>query len=284
MFDIIEKIGNSTVHHGKNSNRIYVMSLDPTDLPEIIKKLDVLAKENGYGKIIAKIPFTCKDIFERDGYKSEAVIENFFNGENDASFMCKYPDLNRKNDQFMNKCTEILNIALNKTPLSNSGHLSEEFTLREATKKDVSDMTKLYKIVFKSYPFPIHDETYVLKIMEENLIYFGIWHGKELVALSSIELAKKYSNAEMTDFAVRPDYRGYGFALYLLKAMEIKLHHMEVKTAYTIARSMSAGMNITFSKNGYKYGGTLINNTDISGQIESMNVWYKILNKDENIT
>ena len=40
---------------------------------------------------------------------------------------------------------------------------------------------------------------------------------------------------------------------------------------------MSAGMNITFSKNGYKYGGTLVNNTDISGQIESMNVWFKNL-------
>ncbi len=284
MFDTIEKIGQSTVHHGKNSNRIYIMSLDPTDLPEIIKKFDKLAKENEYGKIIAKIPFTSKDIFERNGYESEAVIENFFNGENDASFMCKYTDLNRKTDPLKSKCTEILNIALNKAPLSYSGNLSEEFILREATKADVLDMIKLYKIVFKSYPFPIHDETYVLKTMEENLIYFGIWHGKELVALSSIELAEKYSNAEMTDFAVHPNYRGYGFALYLLKAMEIKLHHMKVKTAYTIARSMSAGMNITFSKNGYKFGGTLINNTDISGQIESMNVWYKKLNKDENIT
>ncbi len=284
MFDIIEKIGHSTVHHGRNSNRIYVMSLDLADLPEIIKKLDELAKDNGYGKIIAKIPFTCKDIFERNDYKSEAVIENFFNGENDANFMCKYPDLNRKTAPLMNKCTEILNIALSKGPLSNSGDLSEEFSLREAIKNDVSDMTKLYKTVFKSYPFPIHDENYVLKTMEENLIYFGIWYGKDLVALSSIELAKKYSNAEMTDFAVHPDFRGYGFALYLLKTMEKRLLNMGIKTAYTIARSLSAGMNITFSKNNYKYGGTLINNTDISGQIESMNVWYKKLNKYENIT
>jgi hypothetical protein len=34
-------------------------------------------------------------------------------------------------------------------------------------------------------------------------------------------------------------------------------------------------MNITFSKLGYKYGGLLKNNTNISGAIESMNVWYK---------
>jgi len=50
-----------------------------------------------------------------------------------------------------------------------------------------------------------------------------------------------------------------------------------IKTAYTIARAMSAGMNVTFSKTGYRFGGRLKNNTNISGNIESMNVWYKYL-------
>jgi len=279
MFDIIEKIGNSTVHHGKNSNRIYVMSLDPNDLPEITKNIDELARIKEYSKAIAKIPLEFKEVFEMSGYKEEAVIPYFFNGEKNCSFMCKYYDPSRKNDPFIDTCTENLNIALKKEPETNTSSLSEKFTLREATEKDIYEMAKLYKIVFKSYPFPIHDEKYILKTMQENIIYFGIWQGQNLVALSSIELASKYSNAEMTDFAVLPDYRGYGFALYMLKNMEKKLEKMGIKTAYTIARAMSAGMNITFAKNGYTFGGTLINNTDISGQIESMNVWYKNLNK-----
>ena len=57
------------------------------------------------------------------------------------------------------------------------------------------------------------------------------------------------------------------------KAMKLK----GIKTAYTIARAKSAGMNITFSKAGYKFGGRLKNNTNIFGNIESMNVWYKHL-------
>ena len=48
-------------------------------------------------------------------------------------------------------------------------------------------------------------------------------------------------------------------------------------TTYTIARSLSLGMNLTFAKGGYSFAGTLVNNTQISGQIESMNVWYKHL-------
>jgi hypothetical protein len=50
-----------------------------------------------------------------------------------------------------------------------------------------------------------------------------------------------------------------------------------MKTPYTIARSASPGMNVTFVKSGYRYGGRVINNTNISGRIESMNVWYKHL-------
>jgi len=50
-----------------------------------------------------------------------------------------------------------------------------------------------------------------------------------------------------------------------------------MQRAYTIARALSAGMNVTFARAGYDYGGTLTNNTNICGQIESMNVWYKPL-------
>ena len=79
----------------------------------------------------------------------------------------------------------------------------------------------------------------------------------------------------MTDFAVLEKYRGNNLACHLLGAMEEKLPELGVKTAFTIARAKSFGMNITFAKSGYTYSGTLVNNTDISGQIESMNVWYK---------
>jgi hypothetical protein len=50
-----------------------------------------------------------------------------------------------------------------------------------------------------------------------------------------------------------------------------------LRVAFTIARALSFGMNITFARRSYQYAGTLINNTQIAGSIESMNVWYKTL-------
>jgi putative beta-lysine N-acetyltransferase len=81
----------------------------------------------------------------------------------------------------------------------------------------------------------------------------------------------------MTDFATLSGYRRQGLAGCLLKAMDAEMIQQGLKTAYSIARSLSAAMNITFVKNGYRYGGTLGNNTNIAGRIESMNIWYKHL-------
>ena len=81
----------------------------------------------------------------------------------------------------------------------------------------------------------------------------------------------------MTDFATLPDARGNGYALQLLFFLEQEIKERGILTAYTIARAVSPGMNVTFGKADYRFGGRLHNNTDISGNIESMNVWYKSL-------
>ena len=81
-------------------------------------------------------------------------------------------------------------------------------------------------------------------------------------------------NAEVTDFATLPEHRGKRLATHLLWHMERSLKAHGFITAYSIARALSAGMNVTFARMGYRFGGTLINNTDINGRIESMNVWY----------
>lgn len=275
--DTLTKIGSSVIHYGKSNNRIYLMSLDFSDLPTIIDHLDRLANEEGYTKIIAKVPAYAKEIFENSGYFQEATIPQFYIDKEACYFFSKYLDCNRRIDSYKENCIQVLKKAKCKEAIKKIIPLDEHFCCRRANEEDVEDMALVYQQVFKSYPFPIQDKNYLLKTMKENVIYFGIWNKKQLVALSSIEVAKDNANAEMTDFATVEDCRGKGYACYLLDEMEKKLHSMGIYTAYTIARAKSYGMNITFSKQGYTFAGTLTNNTNIAGHIESMNIWYKSL-------
>jgi putative beta-lysine N-acetyltransferase len=271
--DKSEIIGQSTIQHGSESNRVYLMHLWPSDFPDIIDKLDVLTKENGYTKIFIKIPSRFGASFKMSGYETEAIVPGFFNGIEDALFMVKYTDPSRRelNANEMEVFQQILLSAVNnELPKLDNTHL-----LRLLTPEDTEDMTRVFAQVFDSYPFPIFDAEFLKKEMSEETRYFGVFQNGQLVGISSAECDDNLKNAEMTDFAVLPSQRGKKMAVHLLKTMERYLIDKGFKSFYTIARLKSPSMNKTFMNNQYRYTGTLVNNTQIAGQIESMNVWYK---------
>lgn len=278
MYDKIEKFGKSKVQHGKMNDRIYLMKLSKSDYPEIIDKLNSLAEEKNYSKIFAKVPEWAVDEFKSDGYRREAYIPKFYEGRTDTYFLSKFVKKSRGVLKEKEKAVidENINLALSK-----KGQLQlkkkSSFEPGVLSQEDAAGLAELYSKVFKSYPFPIFEENYLKKTMDENIVYFGIYDDEKLIAASSAEMDTSAKNAEMTDFATDPEYKGNNLSVRLLREMEREMLVRKIKTLYTIARTYSAGMNITFSKMRYKFSGTLVNNTNIAGKIESMNVWYKIL-------
>lgn len=276
MYDKTITLGNSILNHGKYNDRIYLMKLSKDDFPMIITTLDELAKKKNYTKIFAKVPSFAFDNFIINGYMLEASIPKFYNGKDEVFFMSKFLDENRKKSD-QPEIGNILNKIKNQKNLPIKPKLLDGYSYKICTKEDAYEMAKIYRNVFETYPFPIHEPNYIKKTMDENIIYFGVCIDNKLVSIASSEMDRKSQNVEMTDFATLPDYRGNSFAIFLLSQMEKEMKNKGIKTAYTIARSISYGMNITFSKLAYKYSGTLINNTNISGNLESMNIWYKYL-------
>lgn len=280
MYDTIEKMGKSLIQHGPNNNRIYLMKLYLSDYPAIIKDIDLLAAKNNYTKIFAKVPTWAIDGFQADSYLKEASIPNFYDGKVDVHFFSKFIDHSRSvvDAQTRNTIDKYIELALSR---QNKPIVIQEypsFNLRILNEGDAYELTKTYRKVFRSYPFPIFEEEYLKKTMKKNVLYFGIFKDEQLIAVSSAEMDVTAKNAEMTDFATVPEFEGNNLSLILLREMEAEMRKRKMKILYTIARCYSAGMNITFAKMDYKYSGTLINNTNISDKIESMNVWYKQLN------
>lgn len=275
MSDKIIKVQNSIIQYGKENNRIYLMKLSKPDCPYIVEYINDLAIEEGLTKIVAKVPFALKDYFFEKGYVKEAFVKGFFRDEEDCHFLCKYFSDDRRKIYDKENIEKIKKISFEKNKALNISELDEKYSIKQLEKEHSIKMAELYKEVFKSYPFPIFNPDYILKTMSENVDYFGVFDGEKIVALSSSGMDLENLNSEMTDFAVLPEYRGHNLAYYLLQQMEKTAKLKDIKTFYTIARGKSTGMNITFAKSNYIYGGLLVNNTNIGGNIETMNVWYK---------
>ncbi len=276
MADTIMRIGQSEIHHGKANDRVYLMKLSRADFPGIIDRINSLAAQNGYTKLFAKVPAWAEQGFKAAGYMVEARVPGFYSGSGDAVFMARYPDPARQNSADLETIAQIVHAAT-LAPKADAPTLPEGFAYAILTPAEAEALAVLYKTVFKSYPFPIFDAGYLKQTMRSHIVYFGVRARGRLVAASSCEMDKPYKNVEMTDFATLNTCRAKGLASFLLAQMEREMCRRGFITAYTIARSMSYGMNITFAKNRYTFAGTLFNNTDISGEIESMNVWYKAL-------
>lgn len=276
--DKIEYIGKTVLQHGRNNSRVYLMKLDPdSDKKNVIDYIDRLCVENRYGKSFAKIRSADYPLFFLAGYRLEAYIPSFFRNGDDCIFACKYYDSERS--VFIEtEAGEAVAALLSggKPPAGRAGKPGG-FEIRKADKSDATPLADFYGIQFPNYPFPLSSAQYIAGTMKANVDYMIITDKGIITAAASAEKDLDELNAEMTDFAVSPEYRGYGLAGKLMNALEAYLKEGPVKTLYTIARLNSTAMNAVFKSSNYKYSGTLISNTNISTGIESMNVWYKHL-------
>ena len=275
--DVIEKLGNSTIQHGKYNDRIYAMKVAPEDARSLPERLKDKASECEYSKIFAKVRADCSQPFLEQGFKCEAQVPRFYEGKESALMLSYLLSEWRAVSKTVDRNEQVMEACRQKQVDEAEPRRPKGSTLRLCGPQDAEAMAQLYRQVFPTYPFPIDDPAYIRKTMASNVAYFGIWMGDKLVALSSAEMDVKGSNVEMTDFATLPEYRRQGLATVLLRSMEAKMRSSDIATAYTIARAPSFGMNITFARMGYIFGGRLIKNTNIGGQLEDMNVWYKPL-------
>jgi putative beta-lysine N-acetyltransferase len=275
--DTLQKFGDSLVQHGPHSDRVYLMKVAETDMPGLLGQVQELAAERSYTKLFAKSPGRYLSIFQDYGYTVEARVPGFFRGEEDGLFLARFLSEDRR--LMNNGNSHLHNLALAEEKQGRGIPAGAELpgSLEQAGPDDCREMSLLYAEVFMTYPFPIHDPEYLRQTMAENIHYYCVRQEGKIVALASAETDPAEGNVEMTDFATSPSALGRGYALFLLDRMEQDMRKLGFRTSYTIARSESAGMNITFAKLGYGHAGTLVNNTNISGQIESMNVWYKPL-------
>lgn len=269
------QVGDSVLQHGPRNDRVYLMHWGGGAAGPVLDMMERLAKKHGYGKLFAKIPAAQREAFVAAGFTCDICVPRFYGGREDGFFAEKYVDPARREDPARADIEAIL-AACRQDAYSGEVDLPAGMRMKRAGVDDLPELADLYREVFPSYPFPVQDPDYLRSTLD-HVFYLLAYEHATLAGASSCEMDRDWQNAEMTDFAVRPFFRGRRLAVALLAQMEPMARAEGILMAYTIARARSGGMNLTFRRAGYTYAGTLWRNTDISGGIESMNVWWREL-------
>ena len=256
------------------NQRIQVTAYRGDRLAELARELAEHARANGFGKVFLKARAHDEGALAAGGMEREASITGYFNGD-DAAVMAMFLSDDRRQRPHLDEQDSDLQ-AVHETEERPPRPLPTTYSTRVAAASDAEALAELYREVFASYPYPIHDPQYLRATMASHIVYRLVFDGEgHLVAAASAETVAALSNAEMTDFATLPSQRGLGLAQRLLADLEGDMAERQITNLYTIARARSFGMNRVFRSLGYAFTGTLVNNCHISGEFEDMHVWCK---------
>ena len=235
MPDIIEDIQGSIIQHGLHNDRICLMRLNTDDTHGLITTLNDMALKNGYGKIFGKIPASVWKDFKSADYVKEAVIPGFFSGKTDGFFIAKYFSAKRQRAQGTETLLRLVKNAGKEVANSKTRTNRTIRTVVSCKPSDAEEMSAICRQVFSSYPFPIHQPTYLQRMIKEGVLYFCIRVEGRIAAIAAVEIDWANKNAEMTDFATLPKWRSMGFAGTLLRSMDKKVRNLGIITAYTLS-------------------------------------------------
>jgi putative beta-lysine N-acetyltransferase len=262
------------------NRRLKVVHYDATDYTEMIRRLAWLAESNDFDKIFVKAGRDDFQKFLSHGYMMEGVLRYYFRG-NDAYVLSRFSSTSRvQNDDLVEEAQLVEELIYNSEPATDLRPLPEDVELVRARKSDIPALVSIYRSVFETYPSPLTSADFIKSTMERDVFYRMAMKNGEALAVASADVDRKHSNAEMTDCATFPHARGQGLMQHILLALEEDLREQEIMTAYTLARAGSVGMNRVFFRLGYEFSGRLVNNCDIFGQFEDMNIWVKRLSAE----
>lgn len=241
----------------------------------VVKEIIGFAAYEELGKII----FTCRAeavaLFCECGFIVEGTINGFFRGE-DGYCISYYVDKNRKTSRQEQAENDIMHKCQN-TETSFIPITGEDILFRNADKTDIQQMIALFSAVFTTYPSPVFSSEYLKSVMNGKTIFKVAVQSGKIISIASAEVDIINLNAEMTDCATYPQYRGKGLLTNLMFQLESELKSNGFYTLYSLCRATEPGINKALCKLQYNYTGRLINNCNICGSLEDMNIWVKRL-------
>jgi len=258
------------------NQRIKVLEYRATNMQAMVLRLRALATANGMDKIVAMATHDDWQAFLRFGYVLEAVIRHYHRGE-DAFVVSKFRSQDRLTSSSLMEETLLIEQIMAGDQAPAAQPLRDGYRIELAARSDIPELVALYGAMFESYPSPLIHTSYLETIFGDDTVFAVCRHGGAIVAAASIELHHADLAAEMTDCATLAEHRGHGLMTHLLRFLEKELERREYVCAYTMARARSYGMNAVFFGMGYEFMGRLVNNCDIFGAYEDMNIWVRRL-------
>ena len=264
------------IYLDKMNKRVKIFDSDSITI-QTLEKIKGFASVNQAGKIIGNAVLSHVKLFTQAGFCIEGKIDGFFKGT-DAYCVSYFMDGKRKISENPEQKDKIIaQCLMSDSRYIAGGSNNPPYSIRTAAQRDIGEIAALFSTVFSTYPTPVYDEEYLRQTMNGKILYKVAEYEGKIIGIASADMDMENRNAEMTDCATYPEYRGKGVLSNIIYELESELKNRNFITLYSLSRAVNTGINMVLCKHQYKYRGRLINNCNICGAFEDMNIWIKMI-------
>ncbi|WP_158736161.1 putative beta-lysine N-acetyltransferase [Alteribacillus sp. YIM 98480] len=259
------------------SERIKIYALPKEEkMPLFLDSLKRVARTQHCDKLIFYVTQEDRTRESLKQFELEGAIKGFFKGK-DAFIYSFFLHPSRNYTVDPQKEKRVIEQACAVTKKAGRSILPAKYTMRRPTENDAEEMSRLYRSVFKTYPTPMHDPDFIRGVMKNEVYFTVIEHKDRIISACSADVLPSFQSAEMSDCATIEEHRNKGLLSYQFSFLIRLMQQKKIWTLFSYSRSLSLGMNVVNIYHGFTYGGRMVRNSNISGQLESMNIWYRQL-------
>ncbi|MBU7008472.1 putative beta-lysine N-acetyltransferase [Phosphitispora fastidiosa] len=260
------------------SRRIRVVDYQARDIGALANYIEILGSKSQAGKIIVYSHKNDWQKFLSLGYRLEGVMNTYFRGD-PVYLMSRFLCADRSgSEHLVNEDLILKRILQRKRSCVGADKSSncKNYSIRILKDDDINTVMDIFRDVFVTYPSPVEERRYFKELTgREGNIMLIAEYKSEIAGIISADIDNRHLSAELTDCVTLPEHRGRGVMAMLIDHMEQKLAQRKLICLYSLARAGIPPINAVMYKKGYTYGGRLINNCDIGGRYENMNIWEK---------
>ncbi len=258
------------------NQRIRVLGYLANRMDALVNYLNELAGTQPVGKIIIYAFNTDWKELLALGFHIEGVMSGYYRGD-PAYCMSSFIQRDRaRSDRVFDEDLILRQIV--KHGVKIHGKRNTKYTIRRAERRDINDIKDIFLKTFATYPSPIENRAYLEGLISrDEYVILVAEHGGEIAGIVSADIDSEHLCAEITDCVVCPEHRGNGVIGNLVDCLEAELKNKGLRYLYSLARAGVLQINAVFHNRGYLYKGRLLNNCNICGRFENMNIWEKKL-------
>ncbi|WP_163539465.1 putative beta-lysine N-acetyltransferase [Gracilibacillus sp. YIM 98692] len=259
------------------SQRIKIYQM-PTgeELNSFLDRLKLVAKDTNCDKLIFYLRDHQTGEIKQHGACYEGKIKGFFNGATAYIYALFLDPARHKTDRLASE-KKVFDVIQKRQQISTNFELPTGYQMRWADLKDAKQMANLYQTVFQSYPTPMNDPVFIEEMMQSDVYFLVVQHNGMIVSACSADILPHFRSAELSDCATYPEHRAKQLLSYQVAHLIPKVKKMGIRTLFSYSRANSVGMNLVNVKHGFTFGGRMVQNSNIAGSMENMNIWYKVL-------